>query len=641
MITRSRNALPVSRDSRLRRHNRALMDLTRLLWREGEDLEHALAAITETAADVLAVDRVTVWQLEPAGLRCVHSFERGTRSHDGTCLGELIALDDEASRATLPETRALQAADLNDAGAADHGDFLRAYIARHRICSLLATPVHSSGQMYGVICHEQVDDAREWRPDEIAFAANMGDFVALAVEIQRRKRAEAELAHLQLHDPVSGLGNRALFHGTVHLLLQRLRRRPWLASILFIDIDRFHSVNAAAGEIGGDAFLGSLGERISNAAPEDAVVARVESDCFAVLLPRLDHEWQATRLANDVLAAIAELVEAGSTQYDIGASIGIAFFDGSGTPSAEELLRNADFASKQAKLRGRNRHETYDVDEHRSLGERVRMEYALRDAFRNGELTVSYQPEMDVALGIMVAAEALLRWPQPDGSLRVAGEFIDVAETSGLIIPIGWWVLQHACDEAATWPSATDGTAPVLRVNLSARQFEQPDLAGRVAAILDQSGLPPRRLCLELTETTLMTRAESALDTLRALRALGVSLAIDDFGTGYSSLTYLKRFPVDILKIDRSFVEGLPHSVFDHSIVEAVIGLARAMGVVVVAEGVEQIEQQDSLSGLGLRHMQGWLHSNALPAAQLREFAQSPPAWRPAPAAPSPEPPRV
>ena len=624
-----RKELPVSRDSRLRRHNRALMDLTRLLWREGPELEHALAAITETAADVLAVDRVNVWQLEPAGLRCVHAFERGTRTHDGGCHGELIALDDEACRTALPETRVLHAADLDDAGAEEPRGSLRAYIRSHRIRSLLDTPVRSSGQMYGVICHEQVDVAREWRPDEIAFAANMGDFVALAVEIQRRKRAEAQLAHLQLHDPVSGLGNRALFHGALQLLLQRLQWRPWLAAMLFIDIDRFHSVNAAAGEIGGDAFLRSLGERISNAAPEDAVVARVESDCFGVLLPRLDHKWQATRLADDVLAAIAELVETGSKQYGVGTSIGIVFFDGSRTTSAEELLRNADFASKQAKLRGRNRHETFDADEHRSLGERVRLEHGLRDAFRNGELAVAYQPEMDVARGVMVAAEALLRWRQPDGSLRVAGEFIDVAETSGLIVPIGWWVLQHACDEAAKWPSATDGTAPTLRVNLSARQFEQPDLADRVGAILHQSGLPPRRLCLELTETTLMTRAESALDTLCALRALGVSLAIDDFGTGYSSLTYLKRFPVDILKIDRSFVEGLPDSVFDRSIVEAMIALARAMGIEVVAEGVEQIGQQDSLLGLGLRRMQGWLYSKALPAAQLREFAQRQPARRP------------
>ncbi len=613
-------ASPTSRDARLRRHNRALMDLTRLLWREGNDLEHALAAITETAADVLAVDRVNVWQLESSGLRCVHAFDRGSRCHRPDGESEFIELDRGAYIAALPHVRVIRAVDVDDSTVVEPWSPMRDYLRRHRIQSLLDAPVHTSGQMYGVICHEQVDDARQWRPDEMAFGAHMGDFVALAVEIQRRRRAEEKLDYLRLYDPVSGLGNRTMFHGAVQLMLQRLQWRPSPAAMLFIDIDRFHSVNTSSGDSGGDAFLARLGERISVASPEDAVVARVESDCFAVLLPRLQHEWQATRLAEDVLAEIASLSESAGCRLDLGASIGITFFDGSRPTSAEELLRDADFASKQARTRGRNRHEVFDADQHRSLSERIELEHTLRAAFRMGQLAVAYQPEVDAECGTVVAAEALLRWRQPDGSLRVAAEFIDVAESSGLIVPIGWWVLQHACAEAVDWPPAADGSAPMLRVNLSARQFEQPGLAERVGDILRESGLPPQRLCLELTETTLMTRAQSALDTLLALRSLGVSLAIDDFGTGYSSLTYLKRFPVDTLKIDRSFVEGLPHSIFDRSIVEAVIGLARAMGIEVVAEGVERIEQQDALLGLGLQRMQGWLYSRALPAAELRGF---------------------
>ncbi|MDQ3287147.1 MAG: GGDEF and EAL domain-containing protein [Pseudomonadota bacterium] len=622
MAARIDHAMPTSRDARLRRHNRALMDLARMLWREGHDLEHALATITETAADVLAVDRVNVWQLEPNGLRCIHGFERGSRSHHPGGDGEFIELEDSAYAAALQHVRVIRAADISESAVAAPWSSMDQYLQRHRIHSLLDAPVRTSGQMYGVICHEHVDDARQWRADEIAFAGNMGDFVALAVEIQRRKHAEAKLDHLRLNDPVSGLGNRTMFRGAVQLLLQHLTWRRSSAAMLFIDIDRFHSVNTASGESGGDAFLGQLGERISVVSPEDAVVARVESDCFAVLLPRLDHEWQATCLADDVLAEIAGLIERADRRLDIGASIGIAFFDGSQPTTAEELLRDADFASKQAKKRGRNRHEVFDADQHRCLRERIELEHTLRKAFRDDELAVAYQPEVDAARGVMVAAEALLRWRQPDGSLRVAADFIDVAESSGLIVPIGWWVLQHACAEAVDWPAAADGSVPTLRVNLSARQFEHAGLAERVGDILRASGLPPQRLCLELTETTLMTRAQSALDTLLALRSLGVSLAIDDFGTGYSSLTYLKRFPVDTLKIDRSFVEGLPHSVFDRSIVESVIGLARAMGIEVVAEGVERVEQQDALLGLGLHRMQGWLYSQALPGVQLREFLQ-------------------
>ena len=625
MAQSSTREVPSSRDARLRRHNRALMDLTRLLWRNGHDLDHSLAAITETAADVLAVDRVNVWQLESAGLRCVHGFERGPRTHNGDGFDEFIALDDQAYAAALPKARVIHADELHDGTAVEPWGALRDYVRRHRIASLMDAPVRTSGEMYGVICHEQ-HDARQWQPDEIAFAANMGDFVALAVEIQRRKRAEGRLEYLKLNDQITGLGNRALFHGAAQLLLQRLHWRPWLAALLFIDIDRFHSVNTGAGEGGGDAMLASLGQCISNAAPEHSVVARVESDCFAVLLPQLQQQWQAARLADDILASIASLVEASPGQLDMGASIGIAFIDGTRTTTPEELLRDADFASKQAKARGRNRYEVFDAEHHRSLGERMQLEHGLREAFANGQLAVSYQPEIDAGRGVMVAAEALLRWRQPDGSLRAAGEFIDVAETSGLIVPIGWWVLRHACGEAAAWTPGSDGSVPVLRVNLSARQFEQPDLAERVGGILRESALPPQRLCLELTETTLMSHAESALDTLRELRSLGVGLAIDDFGTGYSSLTYLKRFPVDTIKIDRSFVDGLPQSAFDRAIIEAVIGLARTMGVEVVAEGVERVEQQDALLRLGLQRMQGWLYAQALEPAALREFRAR---WRP------------
>ena len=210
-----------------------------------------------------------------------------------------------------------------------------------------------------------------------------------------------------------------------------------------------------------------------------------------------------------------------------------------------------------------------------------------------------------------------MRWRQPDGSLRVAGEFIDVAESSGLIMPIGEFVLQRACTDAAHWPAGDDGRAPVLRVNLSARQFEQAGLAEMVSAALRDSGLPAERLCLEITETALMSRAEASLEVLCQLRSLGVSLAIDDFGTGYSSLAYLKRFPVDTLKIDRCFVEALPDSTFDLAIVEAVVGLARCLGIDVVAEGVERLEQERMLHAHGVSRVQGWLYAAAMDQRSL------------------------
>ena len=610
-----------TRSSRLLRQNRALMDLTQRLWQGANGLDTALTAITEVGAEVLGVERVNVWRFEPAGgLRCVHGYERSIEAHNPAGFDEILLIDNTAYAQALAQTRVVRASDVH-AEAATSPWPLSEYFQRHAIQSLLDAPIRVGGDMYGVICHEHVGEVRTWDPDEIAFAANMGDFVSLALEIERRKDAERQLDCLKLYDPISGLANRQVFHGALGQFLRRVQQRPRFAALMFIDIDRFHGINAVAGEVGGDDALGQLAERITQATPDDALVARVESDCFSVLLPRLTHEWQATRLAEDMLKAIGDRLELGERSFEISASIGIAFTDGSVLATADTLLRDADIASKQAKERGRGRYEVFDADQHRTLLDRMLLETGLRDALRNGELVVCYQPEVDLCVGGTPAAEALLRWRQPDGSLRVAGEFIDVAESSGLIVEIGDFVLGQACRDAASWPSH-HGVAPMVRVNLSARQFEQSDLPDRVAEALRTSTLPPQRLCLEITETTLMGRAEASLDVLRQLRSLGVGLAIDDFGTGYSSLAYLKRFPVDTLKIDRSFVEGLPDSVFDMAIVTAVLSLARCLGIEVVAEGVENAAQADVLRAHGVRRAQGWLYAAAMEQDRLGPWIQ-------------------
>ncbi len=363
--------------------------------------------------------------------------------------------------------------------------------------------------------------------------------------------------------------------------------------------------------------LTELGERIDAVTPDDAIIARVESDCFAVLLPRLAEEWQAMRQAEDILAAINEPLRIDQLEFTVGASIGIAFNHGDTPTTSDNLLRDADRASKQATQLGRNRCEVFDAEQHRGLLDRLRIEYGLREALHSDALVVVYQPEIDLASGKAVAAEALLRWHDADGALRVAGDFIDVAESSGLIVPIGRWVLHRACSDAKRWPLAPDGRACALGVNLSARQFEQPGLVEMVSAVLRETGFEPQRLCLEITETTLMSHAQRALDTLHALKALGVSLAVDDFGTGYSSLAYLKRFPVDTLKIDKSLVEGLTTDPQAHAIVSAVLGLAQAMGLGVVVEGVELRVQETELRAMGCHRVQGWLYARGEPDADF------------------------
>ena len=276
------------RDARIRRHTRALMQLAQRLWQSGDGLNAALTAITETAAHVLDVERVNVWQFDADGnLHCVHSYQRATNAHNPPGFDEQLAIGTAAYAQALPKSRVIYATDVELSPETSDSAALAAYLQRHRIQSLIDAPVRVGNELYGVICHEHVGSTREWRRDEIAFAASMSDFVALALEIERRRRAEARLEYLELHDPVTGLANRSLFHGEMQDLLHRQGKRPRLAALLFIDVDRFYSVNESVGEIGGDVALAELGERINAATPDEAIIARVESDCFAVLLPRL------------------------------------------------------------------------------------------------------------------------------------------------------------------------------------------------------------------------------------------------------------------------------------------------------------------------------------------------------------------
>ena len=595
----------LARDARMLRHTLALTRLAQRLWQSGDGLQPALAAITKAAAHVLGVERVGIWRYDPDGcLHCEHAYEREHDRHHGENSEEHLAAADVAPEQSLSPTRLIRAAD-----AGTERFPAMACLQRHHAQSLLETQIRVDGELHGTVFFEETGAAREWRPDEIAFAADMGNFVARAVQMERHRCAEVRLDYLELHDPVTGLANRTLLLGAMDDLLRRRRKQSSLAALLFVSVDRFYSVNEIAGETGGDLALTELGERINAATPDDAIVARVESDCFAVLMPWLTQEWQAVQQAQEILAALGQPLRLEQIEFSVSASIGVAFHHGGALTTSDVLLRDADLASKQASQLGRNRCEVFDAERHRGLLDRLSLEQSLREALHNDALVVVYQPEIDLADGRVVAAEALLRWRDADGVLRVAGDFIDVAESSGLIVPIGRWVLQRACRDASQWPLGPDGRACTLAVNLSARQFEQPGLVAMVTEVLRDTAFEPQRLCLEITETTLMSRADSALETLHALKALGVSLGVDDFGTGYSSLAYLKRFPVDLLKIDKSLIDELPGDPHAHAIVSAVVALANAMELDVVVEGVERPAQEATLRAMGCHRVQGWLYA--------------------------------
>jgi diguanylate cyclase (GGDEF)-like protein/PAS domain S-box-containing protein len=453
-------------------------------------------------------------------------------------------------------------------------------------------------------------------PEHVQLVDLMVHLAAIAIE---RKAYESRLAYQAHHDPLTGLPNRMLFSEFLVLALARSRRFHSRVAVLFLDLDRFKFVNDSLGHDAGDQLLVALGERLRDAVRPGDTVARFGGDEFVVLCEDLsgpDARQQATDVADRLLAVIGEPFHLDGDEQYLNASIGIALAR-SGDERPEALLRDADSAMYRAKDRGKARWELFDEEMRASALERVEIENALHRAVDREEFRVVYQPVVALPDGRCIGAEALVRWQHPERGLLTPDEFVDLAEESGLIVPVGIWVLDAACRQAAVWQANDDGGDFVVSVNLSGRQLAHPDTPGHVAHALATSGIDPAGLALEITESVLMDDAGSTMASIGALKDLGVGLSIDDFGTGYSSLGYLKRFPVDTVKIDRSFVAGLGDKQEDSAIVAAVVSLGHALGLTVVAEGVETARQRDELVALHCDAAQGFLFSEPEPAARL------------------------
>ena len=605
------------------RYTRALVDLTRAVWRPDCTLHDALAVICETAAHALQVERVNAWRLlpDPLRLECVHAYDRATGQHVPPGTLESLPMDGEYVE-LLQVVRAIDAADVDVApSVATSQGALRDYLHRHGICSLLDAPVRMEGELVGMICHEQVGTTRAWTPEEVAFAGSRGDYVAMVVEIDRRHRAEAQLAHLRLHDPATDLPNRDYLVEHVRERLATPHDAQEATAVVHVHVGLPYVAAMPADAPTAEDVMAELAFRLRRAVRDQGALARVRADGFAILVHRGVHERGVIAIAERCVEAVRSM--SGWHGVEASAAVGVAFARDLEEGDPRVLMRNAELASEHASAQGRHQYEVFDIGQHRALVERLRMEHALRDALAHDDFLVQYQPEFDVHQGRWVGAEALVRWRQP-GGLVAAGEFIDVAEQSGLILPLGRFVLQQACRDACDWPEQDPPLT--LRVNVSAQQFDAPGLVDDVAAALAVCGLDPARLCLEVTETTLMHDTRDALRTMERLKAVGVGLAVDDFGTGYSSLAYLKTFPIDAVKVDRSFVAGLPDERFDVALVTAIRELARALEIDVVAEGVERTEQRDALRALGVCRIQGWLYAPSLDQDVLLETLTRPPA---------------
>jgi diguanylate cyclase (GGDEF)-like protein len=391
-----------------------------------------------------------------------------------------------------------------------------------------------------------------------------------------------------------------------------------LAALLFIGVDNLKIINDTRGHACGDRLLKLTGQRLSSLVHGGVTVVRWEGDKFVVLLPGLQALAEAEQVADDILKTFGEPFPVDEQRFFMTASVGVAVYPHHGS-GGEMLLQHADMAMYAAKEQGRNTYCIFTEEMNRCLLERSELEHNLRQAIAREEFFLAFQPQVDQKTGRVVGAEALLRWHHKDKGLIPPGQFIPLAEESGLILPIGYWVLHHACAQNKAWQLA--GYPPLrVAVNLSARQFQQPDFYDQVGRILKETELEPRYLELELTESLLMADAKAAAQTLSALRDLGVGIAIDDFGTGYSSLSYLKAFPIDRIKIAQEFVLDIVRDPGDAAIVETIIAMAHGLGLDIVAEGVETADQLEFLRTRQCQVMQGYYFSRPVPAEIFIEF---------------------
>ena len=459
---------------------------------------------------------------------------------------------------------------------------------------------------------------------DFLYLALMGlGMIATLLEDERQAShlALSEIEHLTYHDTVTGLPNRPFFMDRLIIATGMADRTSSKLGVLLIDLDRFKDINDSLGHYIGDAVLKVVAERLRlslETIHRDAVISRLGADEFAVMIPEVEDPSSVSRIAESLLESLKEPVEVQHMELYVTASIGLSIYPDD-ADGAETLVRNADTALYRAKDQGRDRHSVYASAMSQLAHQRLELENLLRKAIQNDEFVLHYQPLIDVDTNKPFGVEALIRWGHPTLGLIFPDDFIPLAEETGLIVQIGEWVLETACFEISKIQKVM-GADFSVSVNLSARQFYQQDLPTKVSTTVARCGISPSSLVLEITESDAMRNAETTIETMNRLKRVGVKLAVDDFGTGYSSLDYLKRFPIDALKLDRTFVKDVDTDSDDAAIATAVIAMAHSLGLEVVAEGVENEAQLGFLREQRCDHLQGFFFSKALPFTDLNAY---------------------
>jgi diguanylate cyclase (GGDEF)-like protein/PAS domain S-box-containing protein len=471
-------------------------------------------------------------------------------------------------------------------------------------------------------------DGRDvWIRDEmtVVFDRQTGEdplFYGVFLDVSDRKRMESELERLALYDALTGVPNRALFADRLTHVLAR-RGRETATAVYFLDLDRFKRINDSLGHAAGDEVLREVAQRLLAVVRPEDTVSRFGGDEFTVLCESVGGVLEAVSIADRLQRPLRNPLLAGGAELRLSASIGVALVEAGEEGDAERLIEDADAAMYRAKERGGARTELFDSAMRENAVRSLQIEQELQQALEQGDLRLYFQPGVDLTTRQIVGAEALVRWQHPKRGLIVPDRFLRVAEETGLIVPLGAWVVSEACAQLAEWQSRPETSQLHLSLNLSARELTHPDVVTTVLDCVRASEIDPHFLTIEVTESTAMADGDGGFRALRDLSAVGIRVAIDDFGTGYSSLEQLRRMPVDIVKVDRSFVSGMSEDSTDHALVAAVVGMGRALKLAVVAEGIETSEQAEALRELGCHIGQGFLFAKPLPVEALNELLAS------------------